>query len=486
MKTLKFAVLALAILFFACDRGDRYIADSESEKIMVKAFVGMPGSESKDTTISILDTVYLNGYASSNSTLKLKSYFWTNDTGGIRSDYQIKTFYKKPGTYYPVFNIVDHFGDTLSDTVRIQVITPPDIDTLHFTPANNTEFFPRDSAKFAWTSQKTEESTLYQFQLSCGGISFADTTLRAPYFILKKTLPEYESCNWSVASTSESGIEGNSFSAFFKTTGRKGFGRITGTFYSDKTLLENVIISIANEEKTDTLSLDDSKFDTGIIPIGTYLLKAELNQYPDYGSNSFEIKLQEGFIQNASLALYDNIAPQFSKNLNDTIPYSTTLHLPMENRGLPLSLGSSEATLDGVPINSDFSEDTLVLKLPDYALPLCKILKIKVTDAAANSVNKKFYVCPQSAWADIPQDTAISIKDSLELYYREKNSYGLNAIKILWYSGNQQLMQNLQDGEAKAGLAASFFGIGQHRIYIKTFYENGLEVISYFNLEITE
>ncbi len=483
---LKFAIIGLAVLLLSCSRGDNYIADTESELIKIDAFIGIAGSQSKDTTVSVLDTIYLNGYASAQNSLKLKSYYWESQGEVIHSEYLLKVSFDSPGTYHPVFNIVDFYGDTLSDTLHIKAVTPPLLDTINIIPAKNTARYPVENAKFSWAFTKCEEETLFHFSLHCGEQKITDTILRAPYFLLEKNLPELERCLWTVESYSVSGVAGNSFQANFNTMGPKGFARISGTLLNASTLPEGVVVTLSHNDAVDTLTLANAKFESGIIPIGDYVLKADLSKYSDYGTSSISVKLKEGEFFKATLELVDNVAPTFPENLKDTLPYSSTLRIPFTNRGLPLSLGTKEIYLDNEPLESVMQNDTLILDLPEYNLPLCKVLKIKVADAAANSTSKKFFLCPQSPWAEIPADTTVSISQQLSLFYHEKNPYGLTATKILWYSGDQTLWQLLDDGSAFAGLNASVFGLGSHKIFVKTFYTNGLEVISFFNLEITE
>lgn len=479
--------LLLALAFTACSKGDDYIVKNDSEQITINSFIGNPDSRSRDTVVSTTDTIYLNGYAEASNGLILKSYFWDDDNGHSRKEYQFKVTYPVPGIYRPVFFIVDNLGDTLTDTLQITACQKPQIDLHSFTPQTNAKKLPVDSVYFVWNA--ITENNLYQFKLFCDDSTIIDTLLSQHYFKPNQILPELSLCNWNVKATNAYNIPGDSLQSSFMTSSKQGLGRITGQVIITDNLFKHVLLTLGNSKRNDTLAIDNGFFDTGKIPAGKYTLKALVQGFPDFSYDSVNVYLNEGFIEQRSILLKDSKRPELP-SLGDTIPYARAYVFPIENGGSPLSPLAASATLDGASIQSLITNDTLYIQLPENNVPVCKILKIKITDSANNTNNKSSYVCPQQVWAKIPTDTTIALGDSLKLYYEDHNPYNLKIKQIQWYTkdpGNSWFIKKGPASNQNAYyLYSSIIGSGTHTIVEKTTYWNGLETTSYFILEVTE
>ncbi|GEM_PF-1018147 len=476
-------------LLTACSEGDNYLQKADSSSILVNAYIGNEYDTIKSIDISTFDTIYLNGSASANGTLKLKTYFWDNGNNVRLNDYQFKATYPKPGVYSPVFSIVDYFGDTLRDTLQIRVSTPPVLDSVNFTPKHMSMAMPADSVYFAWNLLKSENENTYNFSLICGNDFKIDTILTEPFYSHKQPMPELESCNWHVSCKNIYGIEGNSLTGAFSTAGNSGLGRINGIILASGISTSDIVLTLSTDSTQDTLKLDSFNFDTQKLSAAKYTLKIEVPKYKDYTPDSVEVNLHEGFFLHTALRLIDKTAPEFPSLASDTIPYTQKLILPIKNEGLPLTLGKRTISLDNKEVESSIDDDTLQILIPEYHLPICRELSISITDAAANKASKKLYVCPQSTWAKINNDTTITTKDSLDIFYQELNPYNLKVKYIQWSTPYRDIiavpMPLDEFGYASITFPKNILNEGLHKMQVKTVYENGLQVFSYFNLEVT-
>lgn len=490
-----FSLLVMLLsLLAACDAGSDATFSGDSEELAVTASVGYYGAATcKDTSIATTDTIYLSGSYTPVNGANLSGYFWRTGLSTVYSEYQVKITYGAAGEYTPVFYVIDAHGDTLSDSVHVLVSSAPALDTLSWLPQDGSEKLPADTLNFAWSVTDSDgDAVASSFSLSCGsGLAF-DTVLSAAFLQLRD-LPELESCSFSVSVSDEHGILGNSISSSFTTRASDSSARFSGTLSaSPDSLLNKVSFVLIHEGDTAAMEFEGGTFDSTYAPPGTYTLLATLDEYPDYEAVSKTFTLRAGeYLSGISLKLRDSGVPGFPEDLGDTLPMASELRLALTNGGVPLDSASQVVTLDGNSLSVSFLGDTLVIPLPTYRLPICRLMDLKIVDYAGNSTARSLYLCPATIWAEINPDTTISRSDSLEVFYRDLNTYGLTIKQVEWefetyYGWAATMLFDEGTSEGYFHLAGRMFPAGTYEIPVTALYTNGLALKSSFTLEVTE
>ena len=130
----------------------------------------------KDTTIALKDTVFLIGNILPERGTHIQKYFWKDPNNNIFKEFQIKFKPTKPGNFVYHFTIVDFHGDSLSDSVQINVSTPPVLDSIHWLPENNSSRLSPDSVFFSWNaSDKDNDNLFYIFEIFENNKKIIDT-----------------------------------------------------------------------------------------------------------------------------------------------------------------------------------------------------------------------------------------------------------------------------------------------------------------------
>ena len=486
--------LLLACLLAACGAGDDATYAGDSEELTVTASIGYYGSATcKDTAIATTDTIYLSGSYTPERGANLTGYFWETGLATVYSEYQVKVTYGSSGVYTPVFFVLDAHGDTLSDSVQVLVSAAPVLDSLSWLPQDGTERLPADTVNFAWSVTDSDgDAVESSFSLTCGSGYALDTVLGASYLQLYD-LPDLETCSWSVSVADEHGIAGNSITSSFTTRASDSTARFSGSISAaPDSLLDQVSLVLILGEDTNAVAFEGGSFDSICATPGTYTLLATLDAYPDYEAASATFTLRAGEYQSGlALKLRDTGVPEFPEDLGDTLPMAEELRLAITNGGVALVPGNQEATLDGSSLDVSFEGDTLVLELPTYRLPICRLLDLTVSDYAGNSASTSLYVCPETIWAEINSDTTIARSDSLEVFYRDVNTYGLTIETVVWtldtatdWTATMIFAEGYSEGQFS--LPGREYQAGTYGIPVRATYTNGLSLTSSFTLEVTE
>lgn len=488
---MKCLILILCLLLCSCIDSDAVISKNDSANLKINAYIYREnGSPVKDTAIALKDTLFLLGQVSPEKGSHIQKYFWEGPDHTIFKEYQIKIKPTKTGDFTYRFFIVDFHGDSLSDSIHVLVSNPPKLDTLSILPEPGSTRLPPDSVIFAWSSVDSENQDIYyKFKLFESDKEILDTTLSISFFKTPFPLKELESYQWSLKAINSKGIHGDSIASDFSTGSPLKKARLRGKVSAfPDSLISKIKLTLTSEDSTQEIPIKDGLFDSQSISPGTYKLSASLTEYEDYENIVKNISLKEGdFIDNIYLQIEDSKAPEFPLYLSDTLPYVKQLIFPIENKGLPLSKESFKIKLDKDTLQPFLSNDTLFVTLPEYNLPICRKLYLRVEDISKNYSVRHFQVCPESAWGSPLQDTLIYLDDTLKITFIEKNPYHLVLDKIIWSSPSNsswKITQSPEDTEIL--LYASLFGEGTHTIEALSIYENGLELRNNFELEITQ
>lgn len=493
MKLLALSAL-LFLLLASCGSGSDATFSGDSEELTVTASVGYYGAATcKDTSIATTDTIYLSGSYTPERGANLAGYFWRTGLSTVYGEYQVKIAYGAAGEYTPVFYVIDAHGDTLADSVQVLVSNAPVLDSLSWLPQDASEKLPADTLSFAWSVTDADgDAVENSFSLSCGSGFAFDSVLGEPYLQLYD-LPELETCAWSVSVKDEHGILGNSIFSSFTTRASDSSARFSGTISAaPDSLLERVSFVLISGEDTTAMNFEGGTFDSTHIAPGTYTLLATLEAYSDYEDVSKTFTLRAGeYLSGLALKLRDSGVPELPEDLGDTLPMASEIRLAITNGGVPLDSAAQVVTLDGNSLEVSFAGDTLVLPLPTYRLPICRLMDLKIVDYAGNSNARSLYVCPETIWAEINSDTTISRSDSLEVFYRDINTYGLTLKQVEWhfetyYDWTATMIFDEGYSEGEFYLAGRRFPVGTYEIPVNALYTNGLALKSSFILEVTE
>jgi hypothetical protein len=488
---MKFLFLCLLFLLSSCIDSDAVLSKNESEKIKVNAFIfNDNASNLKDTTIALKDTVFLIGNILPERGTLIQKYFWKDPDNNIFKEFQIKFKPTKPGNFVYHFTIVDFHGDSLSDSVQINVSTPPVLDSIHWLPENNSSRLSPDSIFFSWNaSDKDKDNLFYIFEIFENNKKIIDTLLSTTCIKPDLKFKELETYEWKVTVFDSEGIQGNTISSEFATGHSKGLTRLSGkiNIFPDS-LLKKVKLYLVQNDSSKELTLNDSLFDTGFINSGDYTLRASVMTFSDYQSHEQTYHLKPGDLKdNINFLLEDNKAPSFLALKSDTLPYVSQLIFPIENHGIQLDSQNISLTLDNEPLQFSLSNDTLSIELPKYNLPICRFLSLKIKDINNNSISQTFYLCKESAWATPLYDTTLNQQDTLNISFYETNPYHLELKDIIWSSKENPAWTFTQTkSDSSITIYASLFSVGKYTIEALSRYENGLELQNQFILEVKE
>ena len=121
---------ALASHFSACSNGEDYLYDEEqSTFIEVSAEMAYTFDSNsvrmKSDTLTPADTLIFIANILPSKSIKIKRYLWTIDGEAFSYDFSFRKNIEKPGLHKVAFYLETYLGDTLSDTLTLQVSNLP-------------------------------------------------------------------------------------------------------------------------------------------------------------------------------------------------------------------------------------------------------------------------------------------------------------------------------------------------------------------------
>lgn len=488
---MKILLLVLCAFLYSCIDSEAVVYQKESEEIAISAFIlGQDSTQIKDTTITLNDSILLIGNIFPERKNHIQKFFWKTPENAIYKEFQIQVKPNFPGDFTYHFFVIDFHGDSLSDSIQIHVSTPPVLDSNSFLPENNSSRLPPDSLIFSWLASDDDKDELfYQFKLFQDENLIIDTSLNETFFKLPFDLQALECYRWELSVFDSKGIQGNTLISTFSTGTKSNKARFRGeiSIFPD-TLLSQIVLTLESKDSSQVLSLQNGFFDSKEIPPGDYKLSAKLPSYADYKTESISVTLKKGdFLDKLRIHLDDSQPPTFPLLLKDTLPYASTFTFLIENHGFPLNDSSFKILLDQENITPKFSNDTLYVTLPKYNLPICRFLFLTAEDVCKNKTEQEFLICPESAWANKLQDTTIAQSDTLKIHFQESNPYHLPLKEIVWTSPQNDSWKIIQTTEdSSVYLFGALFETGFYTIKAKSIYENGLEILNQFQLEVIE
>lgn len=520
-------ILRLLLLFailsaISCSDSDEYYFEtSNGVEITMNVSISHTFDNSVDfvkaDTFNINDSIVLQVNVQPSKSIKMKSYRWLLDGKPYKSDFSFKDRFTTPGHHKLTFEMEDYYGDMHYDSLDIWTAPPPELDVIHFLPANGTqEISTLGGTSFAWEAH-TEGIDLkhyYHFTLSekaysNTGMSFkmVDTILHEPTHMLYKPLPALREYIWTVQACNEYKLcSEKTISSSFFTGATLKEGSVQGSFTT--TSNQDIPVSVSlTPLSDDSLNIRSYKFNIseilgdfsfGPLPSGSYRLSYD-SKYPDFGSGSQVIEIRDRNITLIDpIAFNDTISPSISAvGYSDTLDYADTLKFIITDGGLPLSPQRIFAQIeDRTIITKSFANDTLTLILSDIDKYWnYQPVAIKAVDANGNITSKTFYLSPGRLWFSSNSDTTLYIGDSLLIYFQDMNPYGF-SVDSFWIDNFTQgyslilTKEDLIAADANKKFESTFIppcsSASTQELVSTVIYENGFHQVKKWHIQFLE
>lgn len=428
-KKLYFFILAFLacnlVNLIACSNSDDYLFNqSETTFIQVNAYVTESFENSADRkkqdTLIPGDSVIFLASISPSKSIRMQKYFWTMDGTTFANEFSFKSTIKQPGFHQMAFVLVDHFGDTLSDTLNLYVATPPVLDTVKFFPRSETnKIAATDPLSFAWSLAEEDSlwDVFYRFTLQeiTTEKTVVDTILTSPQFIYRMGFKPLEKYSWKVKAFNELAQESKeTLNGSFSTAGQPKEGGISGYIKSSYSTANlpftlNLLDTSNIVCRTVHMSAQGEKF-FNISPVksGRYKLTASVDGFPDYPQKSYLVNVKEGlFTDLGTIFLEDTIPPSIQHiDSLDTLTIADTLRFIISDGGGNLTPSRISAKLETKTVTGTvFSGDTLSVPLPELNNSWTyRLLTIIALDQSGNKTSRTFYVRPSKTLDEVLND----------------------------------------------------------------------------------
>lgn len=453
-----FALFFTVLALVACTDSDDYIFDEDDKAVIeVKAemthfynsfynenpeetsfFAPLDGEDErvKSDTVFSSDTLVFIGTVNGPQPIRLQSYSWTLDNTYLANEYIFRSPIVDPGFHEVVFNVVDFFGDTLSDTLKVWVSNSPILDTINVIPADQSQGLPSQGGiRFAWNGYDPDSLARvdYRFILeNSRRQTIIDTLIHNPYFTLHQKIVPLSRYTWFVYAINE--YDFGAREVIRKQFFTKGADDESGLLlqFDFNTMAwsfeGNISIDILDTNNlpitSKTISMKDRDSYNFIQALfaplspGKYKVFASTPQYPDFRADTVKVQLktQEVFVAD-TIHLLDTIPPTITilnaENNSisiDTLDFADTLKFVIHDGG---GLADSNyidrfmnATLDNVSSlkieSRNISQslfDTLLVFLPEADKSWnTRLLHLTVADLSKNVAHRTFYIRPAEPW----------------------------------------------------------------------------------------
>ena len=400
-------------------------------------------------TISPKDSLIFIGEINQSHNVRYREYFWTIDGKAFSTDLNFRKPVTEAGFHIICFVVLDNYGDTLRDTLRLWVSNPPIIETQGFIPAIGSQgLSPKEGITFAWHGYDPDSisKVYYRFEIQePRGIGYTsdlhpklytvsnsimDTLLEVPYFTYWENpgfyhpLENLKFYTWSVRAVNEFGQESDSLiQGEFFTKGIRDEGGIQAFIrFSNESLYDryyysyhgkihlDILDSSSNPIAEHEMRLDTNQFVISPLEPGRYRIIASLPKLTNFSFDTADVVVQPGEIAIAdTIRLVDTIPPS-NKYLTpegllqdtDTLDFKDTLRFYFEDHGGDLR---QEVLWNGQELrgydyrntlySEDHTSDTILVTLPDsYKSWTYQLLTIKAFDYSGNTNFKTYVIKP--------------------------------------------------------------------------------------------
>lgn len=415
----KILLACLALLFFACSDSDEYLyEESSKQEISIEAYMTRAFKNDADKfradTILLGDSLIFFANVWPSKAMHFQKYYWTMDGVIFANEFSFRKPVTNPGLHEINFVLIDHFGDTLVDTMSLAVSSAPLLDQKNFIPATGTQNIgASDFLSFAWNAEDPDHmwDVFYHFTLESQEEKsqvLVDTILEVPYFKYIYGFNSLTQYRWKVQAFNQLGIPSlHQIAGNFGVAGVPGENAITGVIKINVSDLdpqfEVTLMDSINQEVSKIQSR--STFNLKPIPNGNYKIAIVSKDYPDFKLDPTSVQLQGGKVfQMDTLVLKDNNPPYIQPLMgSDTLDYADTLRFIVRDDGGPLAVSRTFAKMEQAAIpSSKFQGDTLIVPLKNYESSWSlRILTITTQDNSGNKAYRYFYIRPNKTLSEV-------------------------------------------------------------------------------------
>ncbi|MDR1759571.1 MAG: carboxypeptidase-like regulatory domain-containing protein [Fibrobacter sp.] len=409
--------LSILLLFLAaCENSDNVLfQDPGQESLRMEAAVirlADPAEQQRNAdTLLLNDSVFFTATIYPSKSVPLKSFYWTYNGIRLGNEFSFKTVFRELGLHLVSFTIVDIFGDSLSDTIRVRVTQKPILDSL-ILPRDSTQgVHSQNGVSFVWNLKESDPGAkvFYRFKLFDSKNTYADTLLENPFYFYPGELSDYQKIMWSVQAINEFQVASeHTISAVFYT-GSAADGGVTGTVYTpiaaamrDLTFelrdSNSQKVSFASQTQLDSL-LEEGFLHLSPLAAGNYTLVISNKLYADYRSSEIPVRIASGEVLDIGTILLVDSAPPLILSLDSDsllLPPLDTLTFLIQDQGLPRTAENFSLLLNGIEFtDSQFRQDTLHVFSRSYRHSFTEqILTIRFSDGFYQNQEKTFYLAP--------------------------------------------------------------------------------------------
>lgn len=417
-----FAAIAVT-LFISCGESVRSDGNAESFSIqaaMYKTSFGT-GEAFRSDTLSPGDSIFFTANILPSRNIRLTTYFWTFDSLAIYQVFNVRRAFDSSGEHLAIFRVVDAYGDTLSDTLRIRISSPPVCDTL-VAPANRGLAQDPDNVVFSWNCPDPDQGDrpVMRFKLFLNGAQLLDSSLTGTSLRLPFALQPLQAYQWSLTATDPWGMGTSGFSNYsFSTHGSEVFAGISASLATGSSASAPMTLNcLPLSGDTGRLSAESTgPWQLGGITPGKYRCCLQSSRWPDLNTYEQTIEAPPGRVAILpEFRLKDTTAPVvFAPTTDSLLPIVDTIRFVVLD-GSPGNVGVS-VYLDGKSFDQwDLVGDTLYVwgaKLRQS--PGIPRLAILAKDLTGNSKWYYWRFSPRHDWIKTLPDTSLYIDGQVNI-----------------------------------------------------------------------
>ncbi len=436
-----FAAIA-ATLFVSCGESVRSDGNAESFSIqaaMYKTSFGT-GDAVRSDTLSPGDSIFFTANILPSRNIRLSTYFWTFDSLAIYQVFNVRRAFDTSGEHLAIFHVVDAFGDTLSDTLRIRISSPPVCDT-NVAPANRGHALEPDNVVFSWNCPDPDpgDHPAMRFKLFLNGQQLLDSTLTGSSLRLPFALQPLQAYQWSVIATDPWGMGTSGFSNYsFSTKGSEVFAGISASLATGYSASAPMTLSCTplSGGTVNPSAESTGPWQLGGIAPGKYRCRLQSSRWPDLNTGEQTIEAPPGRVAILpGFPLKDTTAPVvFAPTTDSLLAIADTIRFVVVD-GAPGNLGVS-VYLDGKSFDQwNLVGDTLyVLGAKLRQPPSIPRLSVLAKDLAGNSKWYHWRFSPRHDWIKTLPDTSLYINGQVNIFICNLSTVS-EASTYLWDAG---------------------------------------------------
>lgn len=459
-----FQRIALALLFAmplafldACTDSDNLIFDEDDATAitvnvyMTKSFDSTAAKVKNDTIVHGDSLLFIANVTPSKS-IRIRDSYWLMDNKFFASEFNVHDAISLPGAHEIVFVLITYFGDTLSDTLRLWVSSPPILNNKKFIPADESQNLPPlEGIQFAWSAYDIDSlcSLYYHFVLTNildeqdGEPDLIDTIVDTPYFNMDKELKPLSLYRWSVQAFNEYKIPSTStITSTFATSGVNDEGGITGDLkISSENLFADIDLIVLNNEK-DPLGIktifkktpSTSLFEIHPLPPGTYYITAQCKKGTDFVADTIKATIKPGQVTSIGTINMKDSKPPTIKSISgeDTLDFADSLKFIIIDNSVEDIITNTVVYIGNRKVSQYIYEGNKIIVPTTEAdrswIP--QFVSVLATDGSGNSISKTFIIRPNVFWFETNGDTTISSQAVLEIFFKDHNP---NSYVPLYY-----------------------------------------------------